>query len=205
MTGVRYLAAKALKGAIESAVTTLANKVDVYQALPEIDPVPPTLAILPGRMEFEPFQEDYLWGEDTTRELVEVGALSGTWELRLLAKSIPERETIEDLVMNVFMQRPGAPGTLVVSLASLVVRGVTTGYSAPITFTLDSEAFREEFAFSNKRWSYLDLAVSIPLLVLRDAVYDMDSLRLAFTEDLDSSSPDTDEVEVEDDGGLVVP
>ncbi len=203
---LRYEACVGLAAALETAVPALVGKVHAQQGDPSHQATWPCLTILPRMFHFDPWQENEL-AVDTgglDNHLLECGDLSGTVELQITAASAAEREDLEELVINAMFQRELAPGTLIVTCPNVVVAGVTTGYDAPITFSLVDAQWQEEFVFDQKRMSFLVLNVELPILVLRTA-YDIENLTIALTADLESDTPVTVDEVVADEDGLISP
>jgi hypothetical protein len=138
---------------------------------------------------------------DTGKVLEEVGEFLGTFEIRLYATSPAKREELEQDVIDLFMSSAHRPGIILGQTGNLTIQGAATLYSAPIAFSLEETEWREEFAWENRRFSFLDVRVEFPALVLQDA-YTIKSLRTAITQDLGSDVPD-EVVEVQDDGSII--
>lgn len=185
-------------------VTGLTGRVSAVQAGPEKTQEFPSVALLPNTFDFQPFEPDEVYWDAVTDDgkvLINVGEFDGIYELQLYAKSVPEREIYEQRIMDLMLSTPGAPGTLYVTLPALLVGGYQSLYAPEIKVRLDSEEWREEFSFESRRYSFLDLEISFPALVARDA-YTIESLQSAITNDLESDTPD-DIVEVQEDGSTL--
>ena len=160
----------------------------------------PLLRIVPSeKFNFEPWQEEELDDTQPGLLLLEVGSFSGSVELRVCARTKKERELIEDAVQNVLFQREGAPGVLVAQTADLNVGGYATAYSAPVALVFNDEEWREEMVFAKKRYSFLTCEADFPMLVMRTGVYTIEQLVLAFTDDINATTPE-EEVIVNCDG-----
>lgn len=174
--------------------------VHAYSAGPEEPAQAPCLVIIGDRFVFQPFQADEVHdpGEGADYVILDVGSFAGRVEMRLYAKSVPERERLEQAILDAFLETPGAPGVVKTNSPALTVGGQVTLYQAPIAYRLDEEEWREEFAFEGRRFSFLDIEVDFPALVKR-AAYTLQDVYLAITEDLTSDSP-AEMVLVNDDG-----
>jgi hypothetical protein len=200
---LKYEACAALAAVLDD-ISGLAGKVHAGSGEPDHRATFPCVTLTPRNFSFEPWQENEVAVDTTVAgndQLMEVGNLIGKVEVSISTRAPAERETYEDMVLNAFMQRVGAPGTLVVTCSNVTVAGVATGYDAPITFCLDSADWQDEMVFDKKRGSFMDLEVVIPVLVLRTAVYDIDTLTIALTHDLTSDDPVVvGEIAVDEDG-----
>lgn len=160
----------------------------------------PALRIIPSdKFKFDPMQEEEIDDTQPDKLLVEVGDFSGSVELRAVARSRKERETIEEAVMNVLLSREGAPGVVVAQTENVTVGGFATAYSAPVTMCLGDEEWRDEMVMDRKRYSFLTLDAYYPALVMRTGVHTIDQLVLAFNEDLNSDTPE-EEVLIDENG-----
>lgn len=193
--------AKQLAAYLEAQVPELAGKVHTVHAEPETYAAYPSLYILPGRSTPDWSQERD--ADDTLpgKLLVELGAWTGTWELRIPGKTPYEREELEQKVLDAFLQREGTPGLVVVEVANVVVGGVTTTHTARAGCSLDSAEWNEEMSFEKKRFSFLDVSVEYPILALRSDVPTIEVLDLAENGDLDSDVVE-ETVEIESDGTI---
>lgn len=204
-TNIKRITAQVLASYLSANIPDLAGKVHTVAPGPEEKATFPCATVLAtGVMEFEAHNETDVWWDavvDSGKVLEEVGEFLGTFEIRLYATSPAKREELEQDVIDLFMASPHRPGIIMQSTGNLTVMGAATLYSAPIAFSLDETEWREEFAWENRRFSFLDVRVEFPALVLQDA-YTINSLRTAITQDLGSDVPD-EVVEVQDDGSII--
>lgn len=171
MSQVKRAAAKALADTIETQIPELAGRVFPSWADEENEAAYPAVVVLPGRMKFEPWQEDEIDDSDPNVLVLSVGDFEGEAELRVYAKSEAERERIGQLVTDLFMAREGAPGVLVADTdpIPLNVLGSRTPQlgTAHAAFTLDDDEWSEERVFSKKRYQFMNVGVVFPCLVAR--------------------------------------
>lgn len=160
-----------------------------------------------GSFEFEPFEDDELWVTADT-QAVQVGDMRGQIEVVLGATAQAQREELEERILNAFLSShdsAGHPrrGVVVQQLDSFKV-GQYAGLAAvPVGYVLGTEAWQEEMVFDRKRFASLVLDVDVPAIVVRDGVYDIQTLVVAITDDLTSDTPTPDyQVAVEEDGDL---
>lgn len=194
---LKRAAAKALAAHLEAAIPALAGKVHTVSAEPEEYAAYPSLYILPGKMTPELLGEEEVDDSAEDTLLVEIGDWTGTWELRIPGKTPLEREELEQQVLDAFFAREGAGALIEVSIQRVVAGGVTTQHTATASFGIDASEWSEEFSFSKKRFSFLDVSAEIPILVLRTNIPTINELILGES-DLDGSN--LEEVEVLDDG-----
>ena len=190
---------------LATQVPSLAGRVSAVQADEEDQQSYPFLAILPtGKFVLDPFQQDEVDTTDyTDKEVVNVGALRGPVELRLYAHTPYEREELGQQVIDAFHVNADAPGVAVVTLPSVTVGGFTTTYGPLAAFTLEGEQWQEEMVFSKKRFAFFDVEATVPVLVMVQQAYDITTLEMAFTSDLESPTPTLDETfTVADDGSF---
>lgn len=144
----------------------------------------PAVSVLPGKFTFDPWQEREVDDTQADKLFLEVGEFEGNVEIRVSARSRAQRELVEDAVLNYFLSRPLTPGVQTTTLPPVPVGGVATTYQATCAFALDDEEWREEMAFSDKRYTFLDVEAWFPALVVRSGVYTIQQLVLAFDADV---------------------
>lgn len=153
---------------------------------------------------FHPEQErsELETGDDS--EVVCVGNWTGTFEVRIHETTPAGRDALEARVTELFLEREGAPGTLVLESPPLVVQGVGTLYRAPIAYDIVESEWREELAFSKKRFAFIDVEVVLPALMHRQDRPRIQQLILAVSNDLDAviTDPSVTQYEVSEDGDL---
>jgi hypothetical protein len=169
----------------------------------------PSLKVLPQSFTFTPLQE--LEVDDTNPDLLlsEVGEFEGMVEIRISARNLPEREAIQDAVMQAFLEPELSPGVITLATDPPIVNGVQLAKGTFVSFQLDSEDWRDELAFSKKRYTFLECTAQFPALIVRN-VKTINELILALEVDLnDLNEPDAEiatELEdfvVQSDGTLV--
>lgn len=182
----------------------------------------PCVAILAQKMSYEPAQADEVyWNEDVIPDpdldedgdpltdppniddgklIMNVGAFTGVCEIRVYAKNVAERERLEERILHAFLSVEMAPGVVAITTPAVTVNEYVTLYEAPVAFMLDSADWTEEYAFENRRFSFMDLDMAFPALVVRGA-YRLETLQLAITEDLESDTAE-ETVEIDEDGEL---
>lgn len=201
MSNIKKIAVKALADYISTRVPELTTSTHVGAQGPEITAKWPSLVLVPGSFSFNPIQADEVYDPEDIDVLVsEVGDFEGVVELQLFAKSGPERNKIEQKIVDLFLSTPWAPGVIKTTTPNLTVGGTATLYPAPVAFRLDGEDWQEEFSFEKRRFSFLDVELNFPALMLQTA-YTIDTLKLAITEDL-SSDVAAEEVTVNEDGTI---
>lgn len=201
---IKRIVGKAIADYIAANVTGLSGRVSEVLDGPEQAMVFPSATVLPDALTYEPQQADEVYWRtdiDDGKIVLNVGDFAGTYELRLYTKTRPERELYEQRILDLFLSTQDAPGTIYVNTPTLTVGGYVSLYSAQIQVRLDSEQWREEFAFENRRYVFIDLDIAFPALVSRNAPT-MESLRVALTNALDSNVPD-EVVEVQLDGSTL--
>lgn len=205
MSAIKRACVDALAAAFQAQLGSVPVK--AVQASYEKEQVHPSVQLMPKRFTFTASQDEELDTSVSDRNLVTVGAFEGQVEIRVAAVSKKEREDIQDLVWNALNQDEYRIGVLVAQTAAVKVAGTQFLYQALAVAVLPdgdgSEEWREEMVFEASRYSYITLDVAYPALVNRQA-YDMNTMTLAFTEDLDSDTPVLDEErQVNQDGTTV--
>lgn len=219
-SNLKRIAAETLGTWLATEVPALAGKIHTVSPEPTERGAFPCVVILARTMRYQPMQADEVWWStdvvpdpnddedddpetdppdiDDGKVVMNVGAFTGVFELRIYAKSVAERESLEDKVLHAFLKQELRPGIVSLTTPTLTINEYVTLYAAPVAFMLDEEEWREEFAFENRRFSFLDLDVEFPALAVRDA-YRIEHLQTAINHDLDSDVPD-EAVEIDDDG-----
>jgi hypothetical protein len=219
VSALRYAAAAALGAALEASSPTLAGAVEVLQRPPTEAADYPRLAILPERFKFDPHPDLELEDEDGepvmvndgADAVVHVGSLEGSVRLWVGARYPVQREEIEDAVLAAFCGDDRAPGRLLVTLSGLVIGGFPIAETYDVAFHFEDTEWREELVFSQRRWSFTEVSVDVPVLVLRKDAHVVTDLVLAITSDLDTpiasdadlaNLPELEQFEVAEDGSL---
>lgn len=145
----------------------------------------PAVRVLPGKFTFDPWQEQEVDDTQSDKLFLQVGEFEGSVEIRVCATSKIVRERLEDVVSNFFLSRPYTPGVQVTTLPSgMTVGGFATTYQANCAFSLDDEEWREEMAFTDKRFSFLGVDAWFPALVVRTGVHTIEQLVLVMEADV---------------------
>ncbi len=171
MGRVKQAAAKALADHLSHVVPALAGKTSAVQAAPDGISSYPTLAVLP-----EAFRADWHSsiaelldaagepiGDDAAPE-VEVGHLAGGMQLWLAARYSAEREDLEGAVLHAFAADDAVPGRILLS-CNTGLTSAAVEHEQPVGFLLGRAEWREEFAFSERRWAILSVEVDLPIRV----------------------------------------
>jgi hypothetical protein len=87
-------------------------------------------------------------------------------QVRLVHRTPYEREELEQQVLDLFFETEGAPGYLTLELFP-TVNGKTSTVPLLCCFRLQGEEWFEEKSFDKKRFSYLDVEVELPRILLR--------------------------------------
>lgn len=159
----------------------------------------PSVRILPQKFTLDPSQETELDDSSPDKLLLDVGDFIGTIEIRVSAKTRPSRLIVEDAVLNVMLEREFTPGIVVLQTKPVVVGGYVTAEAAVCTVELQDENWRDEQVLAKRRYTFMTLDAAYPALVVRTA-YPINQLVMAFTEDLNSDSPATEDTIVNEDG-----
>lgn len=153
-------------------------------ALDSEDPaVYPSVSLIVRQFQLETFfgDGDTIDDSDPARELVSIGEFTGTIEMRAVGDSAPMRERLTQLITDLMLSSPQAPGVLLGVVPNVVVSGIQTGYNAPAAFEWDSGEWNDELVFANRRYEFSKVSVSFPALIYRDAVT-IDHYILALTQ-----------------------
>lgn len=202
-SNLKRIAAQTFATWLVGKVPSLSGKIHTAQEGPNERAAFPCVSILMRSMTFDPAQADELWWNEDTDDgklLMNVGCFSGTCEVRVYAKSVAERESLEQQILHALMAEPMSPGVVSLQTPEVTVNSLVTLYQAPVAFCLDDAEWREEFAFENRRFSFIDLDAMFPALVTRDA-YTIETLVTALNHDIDSDIPD-EQVSINEDGDI---
>lgn len=195
---IKRIVCKAVADYFATNVAGLAGKVSSVMPGPEQKTLFPSALVETSRFEFEPENPDDLSDELDTVAVIQVGEFQGMAELKVYATTPAEREQYEQRIMDLFIADPEAPGTLYIDTPPLTVNGQATLYSAQIKVRLESADWEEEYAFENRRYSFLDISFAYPALTTQ-TVANINSLQLA----LANLTDDPDEtIEVQEDGSI---
>jgi hypothetical protein len=161
----------------------------------------PHLAINPVRFQYFPDQAAEVKPLGATQVLLNVGRIEGTVQLRLGARTHVQRATLEEQILEVFLQRPGSPGVLVTKVPQC--------HDAIVAWELDTHTWANEKAFDKKWYSIMTVAAQLPALVTRGSVHTLEEIRLTLTEDLSTPitqvpADEQETVSVQPDGSITV-
>lgn len=194
-SSIKRVISDTLAAHLAARIPAFGGRVRGVHAGPETEATLPAAVVLPaGKMVYDPHQADqvYFPDEDAPDDgiaIMEVGAFTGTFEVRIYARTPPERERLEQQITDLFLATELAPGILKLDTPPVTVGGAVSLYQAPVAYRLENADWQEEFSFEAKRFSFLDVAVDFPALIARDA-YTMQTVYLAITTDLDSDTPE---------------
>jgi hypothetical protein len=171
-TNIKRIIGDAIAAYIAGAIPTLAS-VATAQAGPETNfPEGPSVRLMPQITTFEPSNADevYYTDPDDGKLVYQVGDFTGIIQLELWTRTKPEREKFEQLILDLFLADPWAPGTLILSTPTLTINGYVSLYSAELKVRLDQEDWKEEMSFESHRYTYLELMIDFPALTSANAV-----------------------------------
>lgn len=207
MAGIKKLGVDLLRQYMQANLPPDLSAVEVVAAEAEDRFEGTSIRVLPGKFRFDPYNQADVDDTDSTILVAEVGWWEGTTEIRCVAPTAAEREVLEDYVLNVLLGNdPLSPGVLNIRSLPVSIAGTQTSYRATVSFALDESEWREELAFSDKRYSFITLDTVLPALVVRGGTYTITSLEVDF--DVGTSvNPDdlaaptgTENLIVQDDG-----
>lgn len=161
-----------------------------------------------GTFEYTPWDDDEVWSTATT-QTVQVGDLSGKVEMILGATTRQVRAKLEDKILQAFYGSTDDTaahrgGVLILQMDQFTVGGVANLAPLPVGYVLGTDTWDEEMVFERKRFSSMVVEVDLPCLITRTPVYDINTLALAITKDLESTDPVVDEtVAVDEDGDVL--
>jgi hypothetical protein len=185
-SSVKRAAGEALAAYLATAVPALAGNVHVGAADPSQKWVCPTLQIIPHKHSFEPYQQDEEYNDpDDTTLVINVGELVGKFELRIAAGPQVEREELEAAVLAALCPDDDSPGVVVVDLPGVKIAGTTTTVTGHASFDLGDGDWQEEMAWSEKRFSFIELESQLQMLTLRTNVPTIEQLLVELTQNMD--------------------
>jgi hypothetical protein len=209
-TNIKRIAGDAIAAYIAGAIPTLAS-VATAQAGPETNfPEGPSVRLMPQITTFEPSNADevYYTDPDDGKLVYQVGDFTGIIQLELWTRTKPEREKFEQLILDLFLADPFAPGTLILTTPTLTIKSYVSLYSAELKVRLDQEDWKEEMSFESHRYTYLELMIDFPALTSVNAVT-MTKIDVDFSSDFEAviTNPNQlatdDKIEVQIDGSTI--
>ena len=192
-----FLACEALRVHFEANEPALVGVVEVLDQLPTTLQKGPAVVIQPERAPHVLAQPGLVRQPDGSPVVPAAGRpvyVNGSFEnqIRLWVshRSARGREFFIDAINNALNQE-AAPGRIRVTVPNVKVAGVESGWDAVLTFTYGRETeWREEMVFSIRRWSFLGLEMSTPMLSLRKGEHIVTDMRLVFDQDRDAVIPE---------------
>jgi hypothetical protein len=182
-TNMKRFVGDALVGFFSSALPALNGNVKIGQDGPETNFTPPAVRLFFETLTFSPenFQEEYYADPDDGKLVYDMGEWDGLLRIELWCSTKPERETLEQLILDQFLSFDAwSPGTISVMTQNLTINGYVALYAAQIKMWLDQEEWQEEMSFEGHRYTYITVPVSFPALTSADAVT-MQSLQVWLT------------------------
>lgn len=198
---LKRVVSTAIANYLAANVTGLSGLVSDKKEGPDKQTAFPSAALETDSFRFVPEDPDEVyWDEDTDdgKLVLSVGEFEGSGEIRLYCKTVPERELYEQRILDLFLSQQGSPGTLYITTPQLTVNGYVALHTVEIKVRLESEEWQEEFAFENRRYSFMDISFAYPALTTRDAAT-IESIQLA----LAGLTGDADETIAIDEDGTV--
>lgn len=218
MSRIKFLAADALRASLATEPTLTGVATHTIQQPPDRLAEYPAICVMPERFPFQPCTEESVRDEDgepvmvdDDQAVVEVGQFSGSMRIWVGAIYPPQREVIEDAIMAAFNRDGLAPGRLLATLTDIPITGVATDAAWPVGYILEDTDWREEMAFSEQRFSMIQVAVDLPVLALRQNAWLVQQSVIAMTSDLSTeieepddldTIPDLVQIAVDEDGDL---
>ena len=164
---IKRAVAEALADALRLAAPGVT--VVVMQAERDMPTQYPAIAVLPRKFTPVLSQDVERASVDDATLLVECGAEDGTIELRACAEYPPQREAVEALVRDAFFQAEQRPGAAYLTVEGVQAMGVQTAYDAPVAVRWGQADWTEELAFSQKRFSFVEVQARLPIFAIRRA------------------------------------
>jgi hypothetical protein len=181
-----------LAAALATAVPALVAKTPItIQQAPSavMEAFPNCAIIIPGKLLFDPAQR--LMQQDLGNNVVvfNVGAHEGPIQIRITTNTTLERAQLEQAVMDLFMGSAGTtaarPGVLPIEIVSTDLVDWVAAFEYEDSMWNDTRAQEREYE------SVITVNAVIPALTVQSSVYDIDTLKLGFTEDFTTvSTPD---------------
>lgn len=178
-----------VRAALEALRVQLATvtgvPVRVGQRDATVDEVFPHVAIVTEgrRFRFDLSDDDVVASNGAAgTAVIDLGTWSGRIEIRAGHKTDPERNALEQLIQDAFFVGE-LDGALVVTTAPLTLGGAGSGYQAFASFDLEDVGDDDSRAKERVRFGGITVSCSVPLLVRRTGLYDIDELMLTLTTD----------------------
>lgn len=205
---LRAHAAVGIGSAIGARVRDFGQQISVIQAPPSSLAEYPALAIMIDDTTMDwSMDEDILVDSDGTylepslepnddaellssngATLSHIGTMRCAGRIWVGARHLGKRESIEEKVWFAFMEDRGAPGRILVPLTGATVGDIQVMFGKAAA-TIENSSWTNEFAFSERLWSWLPFQLDIPILIPRlDPI--ITSLVLAVTKDIETTVDD---------------
>ncbi len=183
MSQVIRAALNALKADLEN-VSGMTGKVRAVAPDAQDVEFSPGITLVAQKFKFLVTQREAISRPTSTSQLWQVGRLEGKVQIRVMGKEPAVREAVSEGVFARFFSQTGRRGTLLLETDALTLAGTATLYEAPCSFTLASAEWNEERVFDRKRYCFMDVDCSVPLLVAEAAVPLMATIVLHVTHDM---------------------
>lgn len=207
-TNLKRVVGDTVASYIATAIPALNSNVKTGQDGPETNFNPPAVRLMFETLTFSPenFQEEYFATPDDGKIVYDVGEWDGLLRIELWCSSKPERETLEQAILDLFLSFDNwTPGTISLMTPNLTINQYVSMYAAQIKIWLDQEEWQEEMSFEGHRYTFMTVPISFPALTSASAVT-MTELDVVFSSDIEvvitnsSQVPATDKVWVQEDG-----
>lgn len=102
-----------------------------------------------------------------TAHLSKIGAMIGSGRIWVGSRLPPKREEVESQITDLFLEDAGAPGRILLTIDEPRVGGLVLPWSWTGAVFLGDVSWSDEFAFSERLWSWIRFDLEVDLLVLR--------------------------------------
>jgi len=218
MAVIKIRALERLRDLIACSVKELKGKICVGPASRDKRLRFPSLGIMPERFGYHPQQpsiRNFATGMDRKiapeTGVYDVGRWEGTIVLRIGSKLATQRYELEAKIDQIFLGdiTGASPDRFAAHRPGILLIDVPECYDARCAFELETDTWENEKVFANEWYSDLRITAQIPALVPIRPQYDIDSLKLSLTEDLETTvvaggplPPDTESYTVNSDGTI---
>lgn len=103
---------------------------------------------------------------DSDHRLSRVGRIEGSGRIWVGARLAPQREKIETQISTLFSEDASAIGRVLVDLQP-TISGLLLPWTWPLAFFLEDSEWTDEFAFSERLWSWIQFDVDLDVLAVR--------------------------------------
>lgn len=176
----------------------------------------PQIRVLAQQWTFDPYNVADVDETLANVVLVETGWWEGNTEIRILGTTQPQREAIEEAVLDILVGDDElSPGIVTALTPPVKIRGQQTSYQAPCTWAIATQEWRDEFSFDDHRYAFLELETVVPALGVRGKTYTINDLIIEFeastgmdtvtpaTAATPAADPGTESFSVDSDGHMV--